>query len=176
MPFVCHLYPGYILSIKQLCQALHIIVEKHQSLRTSLIFDKENKLLMQRIIDLNDNKNRLFQLIESTFENNEQLNEIIHNEKRNCKLFNIIEGFVFRCHIIYYKEVSSNNILCDKDVLIFNFHQSLFDNPSMKIFLQDLNQAYTTNQLTYDNNTILRYVDCKYKYFFCSFLSSYLYI
>ncbi|CAF4364984.1 unnamed protein product, partial [Adineta steineri] len=69
------------------------------------------------------------------------------------------QGLVFRCHIIYYKQIFSNHLLSDKDVLIFNFHHAQFDFPSMNIFLRDLNQAYTTDQLLYDDNTILRYLD-----------------
>ncbi|CAF4355789.1 unnamed protein product, partial [Adineta steineri] len=38
-------------------------------------------------------------------------------------------------------------------------HHALFDFPSMNIFLHDLNQAYTTGQLLYDDNTNLRYLD-----------------
>ncbi|CAF4058212.1 unnamed protein product, partial [Adineta steineri] len=74
-------------------------------------------------------------------------------------LFDLAQGLVFRCHIIYYKQISSHHLLSHKDVLIFNFHHALFDFPSMKIFLHDLNQAYTTGQLLYDDNTNLRYLD-----------------
>ena len=47
----------HTLSIKQLRHALQLIVTKHLSLRTSLIFDTENNRLMQRIIDSNDDNN-----------------------------------------------------------------------------------------------------------------------
>ena len=169
MPFFYRLYRGHTLSIKQLHQALRLILAKHQSLRTSLIFDAEKNLLMQRIIDFNDNNNQLFSFIESTYETDEQLMGIIDEEKRNPQLFDLAQGLVFRCHILHYKEISSNDILSDKDALIFNFHHAMFDFPSMNVFLPDLNQAYTTGQLSYDDNTTLRYLDCKYKYF--SYLS-----
>ncbi|CAF4312314.1 unnamed protein product, partial [Adineta steineri] len=80
-------------------------------------------------------------------------------EKRNPHLFDLAQGLVFRCHIIYYKQISSNHLLSDKDLLIFNFHHALFDFPSMEVFHHDLNQAYTTGQLLYDDNTNLRYLD-----------------
>ena len=165
MPFLYHLYPGHTLSIKQLHHALRLILTKHQSLRTSLIFDEEKNLLMQRIIDFNDNNNQLFSFMESTYETDEQLNSIMHEEKRNSQLFDLAQGLVFRCHILHYKEISATDILSDKDALIFNFHHAMFDFPSMKMFLDDLNQAYTTGQLSYDDSTTLRYLDCKYKYF-----------
>ncbi|CAF1407662.1 unnamed protein product [Adineta steineri] len=114
---------------------------------------------MQQIIDMNDNNRQLFTFIETTYETHEQLNEILHDEKRNPQLSDLAQGLVFRCHIIYYKQMSSDHVLSDDDLLIFNFHHALFDFSSMNIFLHDLNQAYTTGQLLYDNNTLLRYLD-----------------
>ncbi|CAF4114072.1 unnamed protein product, partial [Adineta steineri] len=143
MPFVYRLQPGYTLSTKQLRHALHLTVNKHPSLHTSLYFDIEKNLLMQRVItheDKND-KNNMLSIIETTYDTDEQLNEILHDEKRNPYLFDVAQGLVFRCHIIYYKQISSNHLLSDKDLLIFNFHHALFDFPSMKVFLHDLNQA-----------------------------------
>ncbi|CAF4147892.1 unnamed protein product, partial [Adineta steineri] len=160
MPFVYRLQPGHTLFIKQLHHALHLTVEKHLSLHTSLHFDIEKNLLMQRVITHEDKNNiNMFSIIETTYETDEQLNKILHNEKRNPHIFDHAQGLVFRCHIIYYKQISSINILSDKDILIFNFHHAVFDYPSMDIFLHDLNQAYKTGQLTTDNNTTPRYID-----------------
>ncbi|CAF3939613.1 unnamed protein product, partial [Adineta steineri] len=161
MPFVYRLQPGHTLSIKQLRHALHLTVNKHPSLHTSLYCDIEKNLLMQRVITHEDknNKNNMFSIIETTYETDEQLNEILHDEKRNPQLFDLAQGLVFRCHIIYHKQISSNHLLSDKDVLIFNFHHALFDFPSVELFHHDLNQAYTTGQLLYDDNTKLRYLD-----------------
>ncbi|CAF0995816.1 unnamed protein product [Adineta steineri] len=108
---------------------------------------------------MNDNNRQLFTFIENTYETDEQLVTIINNEKRNSQLFDLTQGLVFRCHLVYYKQISSYHLLSDKDLLIFNFHHALFDFPSMNIFLHDLNQAYTTGQLLYDDNTNLRYLD-----------------
>ncbi|CAM4852195.1 unnamed protein product, partial [Rotaria magnacalcarata] len=161
MPFVYRLQPGHTLSIKQLHHALHLTVNKHPSLHTSLHFDIEKNLLMQRVIthEHKNNNDSMFSIIETTYETDEQLNEILHDEKRNPHLFDLAQGLVFRCHIIYYKRISSHDLLSDKDILIFNFHHALFDFPSMKVFHHDLNQAYTTGQLLYDENTLLRYLD-----------------
>jgi NRPS condensation-like uncharacterized protein len=171
MPFLYRLHSGHTLSIKRFCHALQLIVTKHVSLRTSLTFDDKKNLLMQRIIDFNNANNRLFTFIESTFETDEQLNNIMHNEKHNSQLFDLAQSLVFRCHIVYYKEISSNDFLSDEDAFIFNFHHALFDFPSMKIFLTDLNEAYRTGELSTNDNTTLRYLDCKYEYllnFSCS--------
>ncbi|CAF3901280.1 unnamed protein product, partial [Adineta steineri] len=162
MPFVYRLQSGHTLSIKQLRHALHLTVKKHPSLHTSLHFDIQKNLLMQRVIThehKHNNNNSLFSIIETTYETDEQLNEILLNEKRNPHLFDLAQGLVFRYHIIYYNQISSNHLLSHKDILIFNFHHAFFDFPSMNIFLHDLNQAYTTGQLFYDDNTNPRYLD-----------------
>ncbi|CAF4017821.1 unnamed protein product, partial [Adineta steineri] len=159
MPFVYHLHLHHTLSVQHFRRALQLIVTKHESLHTSLIFVKEKNILMQQIIDMNDNSRQLFTCIESTHETQEQFNAILYDEKYNPHLFNLAQGLVFRCHLVYHKQISSDNLLSDKDLIIFNFNHALFDSPSMSIFLHDLNQVYITSQLLYDDNTNLRYID-----------------
>ena len=163
MPFVYRLCPGNALSTTRLHQALQKLIIKHQSLRTSLIFDTQTNMLIQQIIESNENYNNpLFTFIESIYETDEQLSSIMYDERTNSQHFQLAHGQVFRCHIVYYKQISSDHLLSDKDLLIFNFHHALFDVSSMDVFLHDLNQAYTTNQLPTDENTNLGYLDCKY--------------
>ncbi len=164
MPFLCRLYEKHTLSVKQLHLSLQLLATKHLSLRTSLIFDTENNRLMQRIIDSNDNTKQMFTFTQSTFDTDEQLIDIMHDETRNPQLFNLAQGLVFRCHLVHHQQISSNDLLTDKDVIIFNFHHALFDFPSMNVFLHDLDQAYTTGQLSKDDDTVLRYLDCKCEY------------
>ncbi|CAF4162900.1 unnamed protein product, partial [Adineta steineri] len=114
---------------------------------------------MQRVLTQQDINTDMFTITQSTYETDEQLNAIFENGKCNPQLFDLAQGLVFRCHIIYYKQISSNNILSDKDIIIFNFHHAFFDYPSMNIFLHDLTQTYKTGQLTTDNATTLRYID-----------------
>ncbi|UJR12902.1 hypothetical protein I4U23_017076, partial [Adineta vaga] len=159
MPFVYRLSSTHTLSIKQLYNALQLILTKHESLRTSLVFNTETNSFMQQIMTSNNDNNTLFTFIQSTYETHQQLTNIIHEEKRNPQLFHLAQGLVFRCHLIYYKHISSNDLLSDKDVIIFNFHHATFDVPSMNVFLHDLNQAYTTSQLSNTDDTIPRYVD-----------------
>ena len=162
MPLLYQLSPSHTLSIQKLRHALQLIVAKHESLRTSFNFDAKQNQLMQHITDFNDGNNQLFAFIESTFETNEQLTEIMHDEKRNSRHFDLAQSLVFRCHLAYYKEISSDDLLCDKDAIIFNFHHALFDFPSMDVFLKDLNQVYTNSHLPIHNDTDLRYLDCKF--------------
>ena len=169
MPFLYRLCSDETLSTARLHKAIQQVVIKHQSLHTSLVFNKENNLLIQKLVDITDNNDNLFEFIESTFETDEQLNNIMHVEQYDPQLFDLSQGLVFRCHFVYYKQISSNQLLSDKDALIFNFHHALFDFPSMDIFLHDLNQAYTASQLSIDNNTTLSYPDCIYKHIISSF-------
>ncbi|CAF5032146.1 unnamed protein product, partial [Rotaria sp. Silwood1] len=158
MPFLYRLCPGQSLSIQQLKKALQLIVKRHQSLRTSLVFDTINNQLMQRVIDFHQHNTNFFEFIESTFQTEKELDLIIHNEKRNSQLFDLTRGLVFRCHIVYYQKPPLN-VVGDNDAIIFNFHHAMFDHPSMDIFLHDLNEAYSTGQLTTDENICLRYLD-----------------
>ena len=162
MPFLFHLHPHHTLSITRLHHALHLIIIKHLALRTSLIFDTNNNQLIQRINHPHlDNDKHLFTFIQSTFDTNEQLKHIMHNEKSNTHLFDLAQGLVFRCHLVHHEELPNNDLLCNEDAIIFNFHHAAFDFPSMNIFLDDLHQAYTTGQLPTDDHTTLRYLDCE---------------
>ncbi|CAF4114823.1 unnamed protein product, partial [Adineta steineri] len=159
MPFFYRLYRGDILSVEQLHHALQLVVTEHESLHTSLIYDSNKNKLIQRVLTQQDINNDMFTITESTYETDEELNTIIENEKCNPKLFDLTQGLIFRCHIIYYKQISSNNILTDKDIIIINFHHALFDYPSVNIFLHVLDQTYKTGQLPTNNATTLRYID-----------------
>ena len=164
MPFIYRLTSHHTLSIKQLRHALHLLLVKHLSLRTALIFDERKNLLIQRVIDFDDDDDdpkQLFTFIQSIFETDEQLTHIMYEEKRNARLFDLAQGLVFRCHIVHYKQIPSNDLLTDQDAIIFNFHHALFDLPSMDVFLRDLDQAYSTGQLSSDNDIPLRYLDCE---------------
>ena len=117
---------------------------------------------MQRIMHVNDNHEQLFSFVESIYETDEHLMDIMHNEKHNSHLFDLAQGLVFRCHLVYYKQILYDGFLCHQDLIIFNFHHALFDIPSLEMFLRDLDKAYTTNQLATDDDTSLRYLDCNY--------------
>ncbi|UJR12976.1 hypothetical protein I4U23_000001 [Adineta vaga] len=162
LPFVYRLHAQHTLSIKQLHHALRLVVNKHPSLHTSLIFDTQNNQLIQRITSQKHRNNKtMFSFTQSSYETDEQLNNIMQDERKNTQYFDLAQGLVFRCHLIHYKEIiSSNDLLSHKDLLIFNFHHALFDFRSMNIFLHDLNQAYTTSHLSIDqDNSTLRYID-----------------
>ena len=125
---------------------------------------------MQRVIPLNDQSEQLFTFTESIFETDEELIRIMHDETSNLDLFDLVRGLVFRCHLVYHKEISTDDLLRDKDVIIFNFHPALFDHLSLNIFLTDLRQAYATEQLIHNDHTLVQYLDCKFAIFFSNLL------
>jgi hypothetical protein len=177
MPFVYHVSPDHTLSVKQLRQAIQLVINKHQSLRTCLVFNTEKNILMQQLTDLNDNcSSKFFTFIESVFEKTEELHSIMQDERGNPQHFDLTHGPVFRCHVLYYKQMSADDLLRERDGFIFNFHHALFDLLSIDIFLTDLNKAYTTNELPINDDTTLRYIDCNYScllllFHYISFLS-----
>ncbi|CAF4097654.1 unnamed protein product, partial [Adineta steineri] len=81
MPFLYRLHSRHTLSVQHLRHTLKLIITKHESFRTSLIFHTENNRHLQRIIDMDDDNGQLFTFIENTYETQEQLNDIIHKEK-----------------------------------------------------------------------------------------------
>jgi hypothetical protein len=46
-------------------------------------------------------------------------------------------------------------------MIIFNFHHALVDFPSMNLFIDDLNQVYTIDQLLHSDENALTYLDRK---------------
>ena len=170
MPMLYRLCSGCTLSVGQLRRALQLVVAKHLSLRTSLVFDTQKNELMQRVVDLDDENSKPYAVVESTYATEEQLSDIMHEEKRNPRLFDLARGGVFRCHFVYLEQKPPTDVLSDKDAIIFNFHHALFDYPSMHVFLHDLDEAYTTERLLPADETALRYLDCKPDRFFRSIM------
>ena len=162
MAFIYRLSSSQALSIEQLRQALREVVINNESLRTSLNFDDDKKLLIQRVVDWNALNHELFTFIQSDFQTDKQLDEIIQNEKRNSQCFDLARGRVFRCHVVQHTSVSTNDLLGKKDILILNFHSAAFDLHSKNLFFADLNHAYNHGRLRKENNTCVRYLDCKY--------------
>ncbi|CAF4289989.1 unnamed protein product [Rotaria sp. Silwood2] len=85
------------LSIQRLRQSLNLIVMKHESLRT-MLFVNENGVLMQQINDPIDTCQQLFIVDESSFETEDELNNIIHDERCSPNHFDPSHGLqLFEC-------------------------------------------------------------------------------
>lgn len=151
-----------ILSITQLCYALQLVVRKHESLRTALIYDIEKNSLLQMIMNSNHNKcQQLFSFTKSFIDTCHELKITLHEEFTTSNYFNLEQGTVFRCHVIQQRKSIIDDLLNEGDIICFTFHPALIDEGSMNIFFHDLDQALKKNQLIYDNEHHLRYIDCE---------------
>ena len=121
MPFLYRLNSEHTLSIKQLRHALHLLLIKHLSLRTALVFDDEEKnLLMQRIIDFNaDNETQLFH-IHSEHLPNRSTTHSPSSTMRNVTLNSsiLLKGSSVDVTLFTTQQISPNDLLCDKDIII----------------------------------------------------------
>ena len=166
MPFLHHITGDGILSYVQIQKALQLVIRKHQSLRTSLIYNSKENILMQIVIECNDDDKSLFTLVQNVYETDQEIDNIMEDERGNSNYFNLSQGLVFRCHILRYKKNPCDGFLRERDAIIFNFHHALFDFSSLDLFYYDLNQAYNNDRLTDYDDTTLRYIDCKSNFIF----------
>jgi hypothetical protein len=159
MPFFYRLIKGTI-SIERLRHILQRIVLKHCSLRTALAFDSTTDCLIQRIVQPTDNNEELFLFVKSVLNSDNDIRDIILNEMHNPLNFNLSNGHVFRVHVVV-QQSDNKDILQTGDMVIFNFHQSAFDLPSLEVFHRDLYMAYECEVMSLLDNKVIRYLDCK---------------
>lgn len=169
IPFFYQVEKG-ALSIDRLRFALRHVVLKHSSLRTSFFFDSTIDCLMQRIIKPEDGKEELFAFTESTLKMDADWKSVMYNKLYNFSNLNLSIGCVFSVHIFKH-ESDNENLLQTGDIVVFNFHQSVFDILSLNMFCRDLSMAYESETALLCNDNELHYIDCKLKrYFFLLFL------
>ncbi|CAF4360152.1 unnamed protein product [Rotaria sp. Silwood2] len=143
------------LSIDRLRQALTFIVSKHEILRTALIYDEDK--LIQKVLPIS---NDLFNLETTYVMNDTHLKEILYNEETNRFLFNLEQGRVFRCHILRQSfHNDDDNNLKQNDIILFNFHHIAVDGSSITIFINDLRQALTKQELSNNKEDNITYLD-----------------
>ncbi|CAF4193200.1 unnamed protein product, partial [Rotaria sordida] len=144
-----------LLSIDRLRQALTYIIDKHEILRTALIYDQDK--LIQKILPTS---NDLFDLEISCVISDTHLKQIVLNEEANRPLFDLEQGRVFRCHIIRqsFNNNDDNNLKQD-DIILFNFHHIAIDGSSIIIFVNDLRQVLTMQALSTNNEDNITYLD-----------------
>ena len=159
VPFVYRLMRGN-LSIERLRRALRLLVLKHCSLRTLFTMDSRTDSLIQRILEPHDDDEELFIFVQSSFNCDEDLETILHQELSNPLHFQLSEGRVFRFHIVSH-QTDQRGMVEAGDYLVFNFHRIAFDLPSWDIFERDLRLAYQgESMLSLDPNRI-RFIDCE---------------
>ncbi|CAF1430705.1 unnamed protein product [Adineta steineri] len=146
------------LSINRLRQALTLIIAKHAILRTAVIYEQDK--FIQKVLPMSDD---LYDFQSTYVTNNTQLNQILYDEETNQSLFNFEQGRVFRCHILHYSLNNDDRVnLKQNDIVVFNFHHIAIDRTSLRIFINDLGQALKMQEVSYDNENSITYLDYAY--------------
>ena len=148
------------LSTHRLQRALRLVLNKHKILRTSLFLNNDNGALKQCItLD-----HQTFTLAaEQTFDNENELNDIIYQTITNPVLFDLSNGRVFHCQVLRKQNVGDDDtdkqVITNSDVLIIAFHHAASDRSSAQIFLDDLCNAYNNNTTLLIDEQSLQYID-----------------
>ena len=106
---------------------------------------------MQRIVKPRNNDEDLFSF-NVTNVAFEQLDQISN--------FDMLNGHLIRVHLLK-QENNDKSFVQKGDFVIFNFHLSVFDAPSLSIFCRDLSMAYECETTLSYSDTELSYIDCK---------------
>ncbi|CAF4418396.1 unnamed protein product, partial [Adineta steineri] len=106
------------LSFNRLLQAFRYVLNKQKILRTSLLFNNDNSSLKQCITDIH----KTFTItMNQTFENDNQLRDIIYQTTIDPNLFDLSTGHVFHAEILKYQipfnenENNSNEFITNSD-------------------------------------------------------------
>ncbi|CAF1208816.1 unnamed protein product [Adineta steineri] len=104
--------------------------------------------------------------MNQTFENENELRDIIYQTTINPDLFDLSTGHVFHAEILKHRislnknENNSNEFIMNSDVLLIAFHHVASDRASRSIFFNDLCLAYNTNAISIeDDDESLQYID-----------------
>ncbi|CAF4214418.1 unnamed protein product, partial [Adineta steineri] len=151
------------LSLNRVLQAFRYVLNKHKILRTTLIFNNDNGNLKQYITDIHKT---LTIAMNQTFENDNELQDIIYQRTIDPNLFDLSAGHVFHAEILRHQaslngnETNTNEFITKSDVLLIAFHHVASDRASFPIFFNDLCFAYNTNAIsTEDDDESLQYID-----------------
>ncbi|CAF4132242.1 unnamed protein product, partial [Adineta steineri] len=149
-----------VLSINRLRQALQLVWRKHEILRTSLVFNNDESALQQYVTD--DRKTITF-LHQQTFENGNDLQNIIYRTVISSDLFDLSSGRVFCCQVLQQqkttREVAHTGFLEKSDVLVLYLHHAAIDGTSIAILLKDIYNAYSDNMTVSYDEQAMKYID-----------------
>ncbi|CAF1557852.1 unnamed protein product, partial [Adineta steineri] len=148
------------LSLNRLLQAFRFVLNKHKILRTSLIFNNDNNSLKQCIT----NSDKTFTItMNQTFQNDNELRNIVYQTTINPNLFDLSTGHVFHTEILRHQissnENNNNEFITSSDVLLIATHHAASDRSSRSILFNDLCFAYNTNAISIEDDEPLRYID-----------------
>ena len=148
------------LSIDRLLQALRLVLNKHEVLRTSLVFNTDDNAVQQYIT--NNHKTFTF-ADQQTFENDNEIRDIIYRTIARPNLFDLSSGRVFCCQILQRQtithETDHTDFIEKSDVLVLYFHHAAVDGTSIAILLDDFYSAYSNNTTVSRDEQSLKYID-----------------
>jgi hypothetical protein len=122
--------------------------------------DHDDNTLKQCITD----EHQIFALVdEQTFKNENELRDIIYQTAISPYLFDLSSGRVFHCQLLrQQKSVDQHyetEIITNADILIITFHHVAFDLLTSQIFLNDLCNAYNSDETWSEDGELLKYID-----------------
>jgi hypothetical protein len=128
-----------MMSIKRIRSAIRATIERHEILRTAVYYNEESDQLEQKVQNVYDDNNYLFQWTH-TVQPLEKSDALIAVDSTT-DFANIDCGLVFRCHLINTNKAELEHLYTG-DLLIFTFHRIAFDMKSIDPFFQTFVQAY----------------------------------
>ncbi|CAF1292938.1 unnamed protein product [Adineta steineri] len=143
------------LSSDRLLQAFRYVLNKHKILRTPLIFNNDTSSLKQCITDTH----KTFTItMNRTFENENEIRDIIYQTTINPTLFDLSAGHAFHSEILTHQislnENGNNNneFTTNSDILLIVFHHTAYDRSSRSLFFNDLCLAYNINAISIEDD------------------------
>jgi NRPS condensation-like uncharacterized protein len=147
------------LSVERLQRAIRCVLSKHQVLRTSLFVNNDEGILMQRITETEQH----FTIVATQmFEDDGELDSILRQINFSTHLFDISKGDVFHCEILRQRRTdkcNDNELITAGDIIIIAFHHAASDRDSVRIFFDDLCDAYNSDKPLLMNDDTLQYID-----------------
>ena len=142
-------------SISRLRRALSLVIAKHSVLRTALVY--QNDKLIQKVLSISCD---IYNLEVTHVISDIHVRQVLHDEETNRSLFDLEKGRVFRCHVLLHLSNNENDCnLKENDLILFNFHHSAIDGSSIPIFINDLRQALSMKELSYNSEDNITYLD-----------------
>jgi hypothetical protein len=100
---------------------------------------------------------------EQAFKNGNELTNIIYQTATDPTLFDLSSGRVFHCQLLRQQksvdQCYETEIITNTDILIITFHHVAFDLLTSQIFLNDLCNAYNSDETWSEDGELLEYID-----------------
>lgn len=149
------------MSIKRARSAVQVLIEKHDVLRTGILFDEKTKQLQQQIQPMGDAA-YLFQVTHNVG-CHKKVMDLIELESNSC-FSEISRGIVFKCHIMKHS-LEDVPYLQKNDLLVFSIHPIALDSKSIRPLFEAFKDACSFEDLHHQSMecrefTLSEYGEC----------------